>query len=126
MVCNCNCSCNCPYKHTTTALSTAGLLTVTNATNIGNFDPFCLILTICPDSVITTAPVAYTVTINGAAIPILDRWGYPITTDVLCARKCYKGRYIESATPHVTLMNVISNEARGIAAAVAAAQAAEG
>lgn len=104
------CSCNCPFLHKTTALSAAGLLTVTNDTNVGNFDKFCLVLTISPDAVITTAPVEYTVTINGAAVPILDRWGYPITTDRLCTRKLYKGRYVESATPHVTLMNVLSNE----------------
>ena len=104
-------TCNCPFLHTTTALSTAGLLTVTNSDNIGNAEKFCMVLTINPDSVITTAPVDYTITINGAAVPIWDRWGYPITTDVLRTRECYKGRYIESATPHVTLMNVLSNEA---------------
>jgi len=108
MSCNCN---SCPHKHVSTALSTAGLLTVTNATNVGNFDKFCLILTINPNSVITTAPADYTVTINGTAVPILDKWGYPITTDRLCTRKGYIGRYIESETPHVTLLNACSNEA---------------
>lgn len=102
--------CNCPFIHKTTALSAAGLLTVTDDSNVGNFDKFCLVLTISPDAVITTAPVAYTVTINGAAVPILDRWGYPITTDRLSTRRLYKGRYIDSATPHITLMNALSNE----------------
>lgn len=106
--------CNCPYKHTTTALSAAGLLTVTNATNVGNFECFRLILTICPDSVITTAPVDYTITINGTAVPIWDKWGYPITTDRLLTRTCYKGRYVESETPHLTLMNALSNEASNV------------
>lgn len=101
----------CPFIHTTTALSATGLLTVTNATNVGNFECFKLILTICPDSVITTAPADYTITINGTAVPIWDKWGYPITTDRLCTRTCYKGRYIESATPHLTLINALSNEA---------------
>ncbi|MBO7735326.1 MAG: hypothetical protein J6S67_22360 [Methanobrevibacter sp.] len=104
-----SCNCNCPYKHTTTALSTAGLLTVTNADNVGNFDKFCLILTINPNAVITGPAVDYTVTVNGTAVPILDRWGYPITTDRLCTRKGYIGRYIESATPHVTLVNACGN-----------------
>lgn len=104
-------TCNCPYKHTTTALSTAGLLTVTNATNVGDFECFRLVLTISPDSVITTAPVAFTITINGTAVPILDKWGYPITTDRLFARNCYKGRYIESETPHLTLIDVLSVQA---------------
>lgn len=98
MTCNCN-------AHKTTALSTAGLLTVTNPNNIGNFDRFNLILTICPNSVITGPAVAYTVTINGNNVPIIDKWGYPITSDRLLTRKLYCGRYIESETPHVTLMN---------------------
>lgn len=111
--------CCCSNKHVSTALSAAGLLTVTNATNVGNFDKFFLVLTICPDAVITTAPVAYTVTINGAAVPIVDKWGYPITTDRLCPRTCYKGRYIENATPHVTLLNAISVQAEnGLASEV--------
>lgn len=98
MICKCD-------VHTTTALTTAGLLTVTNPNNIGNFDCFSLVLTICPNSVITGATVPYTVTINGTAVPIWDRWGYPITSDRLCTRKCYVGRYIESDTPHITLVN---------------------
>lgn len=104
-------ACNCKFKHTTTALSTAGLLTVTDPNNIGNFERFCLILTINPDDVITGAPVAYTITINGTAVPIVDVWGYPITTDRLCTRTLYKGRYVEGDTPHITLRNVLSNEA---------------
>ena len=107
------CRCNCPYKHLTTALSTAGLLTVTNADNVGNFDKFCLVLTINPDAVITATPADSTITINGTAVPILDRWGYPITTDRLCTRKCYVGRYIDSETPHLTLLHVCSNIAVG-------------
>ena len=101
MTCNC-----CQYLHKTTALTTAGLLTVTNDSNVGNFDSFCLLLTINPDSVITTAPVAYTVTINGAAVPVLDIWGLPVMTDRLRTRKVYKGRYISTGTAHITLTNV--------------------
>lgn len=106
MTCNC-----CQYLHKTTALSNAGLLTVTNPNNVGNFDPFCLILTICPNSVITGVPVAYTVTVNGTAIPVLDMWGYPVMTDRLKTRKVYRGRYIVSgADTHITLTNVPCGE----------------
>lgn len=121
MVCNCN---SCQFRHVSTGLSTAGLLTVTNATNVGNFERFALVLTINPDSVITTAPVDYTITINGTAVPIWDKWGYPITTDRLRTRKCYIGRYVESATPHLTLLNALSNEAAN-AASVTNAQGGE-
>lgn len=104
MACNC---CSCPYLHKTTGLTAAGVLTVTNATNVGNFDKFCLVLTINPNSVVTGVPVAYTITVNGTAVPLVDIWGYPIMTDRLCTRKCYKGRYITTtAGAHVTLVNV--------------------
>lgn len=108
-------NCICPYVHKVSSLSEAGLLMVTNSTNVGNFDSFCLIMNIDPDGVITGAPVDVTITINGAAVPVLDIWGYPITTDVLgVCRTKYKGRYIENATPHVTLTNVLSNDAKGV------------
>ena len=115
MACNC-----CQYLHKTTALSTAGLLTVTNPNNVGNFDTFCLVLTICPNSVITGVPVAYTVTVNGTAIPVVDMWGYPVMTDRLKTRKVYKGRYIVTAAgAHITLTNVPCGES-DVAATVAA------
>lgn len=114
---NCNC---CKYLHKTTALSAAGLLTVTNPNNVGNFDPFCLVLTISPDSIITGVPVAYTVTINGTAVPVVDVWGYPVMTDRLRTRKVYRGRYIVAAEgAHLTLINVPCGEA-DVAATIAA------
>lgn len=100
---SCNC---CPYMHKTTAISATGVLTVTNANNVGNFDRFCLCFTINPSSVVTTAPVALTVTINGTAVPIVDEWGYPVTSDNVITRKRYSGRYIVTGTDsHVTLLN---------------------
>lgn len=102
----CNCS-NCPYFHRATAITTAGVLTVTNPNNIGNFDRFCLCLAVNPNNVITTAPVALTMTLNGASVPVVDEWGYPVTTDRVKTRKVYRGRYIVLTDgPHVTLLNV--------------------
>ena len=101
---SCNC---CSYMHKTTAISTTGTLTVTNANNVGNFDRFCLCFTINPSSVITTAPVALSVTLNGAEYPIVDEWGYPVTSDKVSTRKRYFGRFITVDTDsHVTLLNV--------------------
>ena len=115
MTCNC-----CANLHKTTGLSTAGLLTVTNPNNIGNFDSFCLLLTINPDSVITTGPVAYTITLNGASVPVVDIWGYPVMTDRLRTRKIYHGRYIVvGTTPHITLTNVACG-ATDVSATIAA------
>lgn len=101
---NCNC---CDNLHKTTGLTAAGILSVTNSNNIGNFDTFCLLLTINPDSIITTAPVAYTVTVNDSNVPLVDVWGYPVMSDRLRTRKIYHGRYIViGSTPHVTLTDV--------------------
>lgn len=99
-------SCDCCHK--SSALSAAGLLTVSNANNVGDFDPFCLVLTINPSSVITATPVALTITINGNNVPVWDKWGYAVTTDRVRARRCYKGRYIapESGTSHLTLFDL--------------------
>jgi len=112
---NCNCS---PYFHKATALSTAGLLTVTNDTNISNLDPFILVLCINPDTIITTAPVNYTMTINGATVNVLNRYGLPITTDRLLPRRRYLGRYIVPATgtPYVILMDTPRNIAYALSA----------
>ena len=116
----------CQYLHKTTALSAAGLLTVTNPNNVGNFDPFCLVLTICPNSVITGSPVAYTVTVNGTAIPVVDMWGYPVMTDRLRTRKVYRGRYIiADGEPHITLTNVACG-ATDVAATIAATSTSTG
>lgn len=119
---NCNC---CNNLHKTTALSAAGLMTVTNPNNVGNFDKFCLVLTICPNTVVTGTPVPYTVTVNGTNIPVVDRWGYPIQTDRLRTRTLYKGRYITVAgNSHITLLNVCDDEA-AIASAIASTSVAE-
>ena len=100
---NCNC---CPYMHKTTAISATGTLTVTNDSNVGNFDRFCLCFTINPSSVITTAPVALSVTLNGSEYPIIDEWGYPVTSDKVTTRKRYAGRFITTGgSSHVTLLN---------------------
>lgn len=101
------CNCNCPYFHKTTALSAAGVLTVTNPDNVGNFDRFCMCMSINPNTIITGAPVALNITLNGANVPVVDEWGYSVTTDRIRARRMYKGRYIVLADgAHVTLLNV--------------------
>lgn len=113
-------TCNCGNFHRATNLTTAGLLTVTNPNNVATFDEFNLVLCLNPNNIITGAPVAYTVTVNGTAIPILDVWGYPIRTDRLNPRKVYRGRYIAGTgiTTHITLTNVCCTVADALSSAV--------
>lgn len=112
--------CNCGNLHRATNLTTAGVLTVTNPNNVATFDDFGLILCLNPNNIITGAPVEYTVTVNGTAIPILDIWGYPIKTDKLCPRKVYRGKYIAGTgiTTHITLTNVCRTVEDALSSAV--------
>lgn len=100
MTCNCN-------LHRATSLTTGGLLTVTNSSNIANLMPFDLVLCLNPSAVILGAPVDYTLTVNGATAELKNRLGLPISTDHLQSRKRYKGYYVvpETGTPYVILVN---------------------
>lgn len=100
-------TCNCQNLHRATNLSASGLLTVTNSNNIANLMPFDLVLCLNPDTVITGAPVDYTIIVNGASVALKNKLGLPISTDHLCSRKRYKGYYVvpETGDPYVILLN---------------------
>ena len=115
------CMCN-PDVHRATALTTGGVLTVTNPNNVANLDPFILILCVNPNNIITTAPVNYTLTINGATADLKNRFALPISTDRLCPRKAYHGYYIvpETGTPYVILLDTPCNIANALSSAAVA------
>ena len=112
------CMCN-PNVHRATALTTAGLLTVTNSTNIANLDPFVLILCVNPNNVITGAPVNYTMTVNGVTVPLENRLGLPISTDRLRTRRAYHGYYVVpvGGDPYVILLDTPCNVAYALSSA---------
>lgn len=97
-----------PFEHLATALSSAGVLTVTNNTNIGNFEPFYLRLKENLTTVVTGEPVLYQASINGSNVYLKSVWGTYIPTNRLRARVLYVGRYIVPATgdPYIVLTNV--------------------
>lgn len=97
-----------PFEHLATALSSAGVLTVTNNTNIGNFEPFYLRLKENLTTVVTGEPVLYQATVNGANVYLKSLWGTYIPTNRLRARVLYVGRYIVPAegNPYIVLTNV--------------------
>ena len=116
-------SCNCNQNlHKSVSLTATGLLTVTNPTNIANLMPFDLLLCTNPDSIITGAPVNYTITINGATAELRNRYGLPISTDHLRTRRIYHGRYIVPATgtPYVILLNTPCDIAYALSSAAVA------
>ena len=114
MVCWCNTD-----NHKTTALTADGVMTVTNPNNIANLDNFNLCLTINPNTVITGVPVDYTITINGTAVALKNRFGLPISTDRLRMRRIYEGAYIVPATgdPYVILLDTPRNKAYALSSA---------
>ena len=116
MTCNCN-------LHKATNLTTGGLLTVTNSNNIANLTPFDLVLCLNPSSVITGAPVNYTITINGTVATLLNRIALPISTDHLMPRKRYHGYYVipTSGDPYVILVNTPCDLAYALSSASVAA-----
>ena len=97
-----------PFEHWGTSLSAAGVLTVSNSTNIGNFEPFNLRLRENLTASITGSPVLYQATINGAAVYLKSAYGTYIPTNRLRARVNYTGRYIvpETGDPYIVLLNV--------------------
>lgn len=90
-----------------TATATAVNMTITNPTNVSDLDKFNLILCVNPDSVVTGEPLPYTITVNGAAVELQNKYGLPIYTSRLKTRKPYCGRYIVPATgdPYVILLD---------------------
>ena len=114
MMCNCN-----PNVHKVTNMTTAGLLTVTNPNNIANLDLFILIMCVNPSNIITGAPVNLTMTINGATVDLLNKYGLPISSDRLAPRRRYIGRYIVPATgtPYVILLDTPCNIAYALSSA---------
>lgn len=102
-------NCYNPYFHKVTNLiasDTAVNMTVTNDTNISSLDCFELILCTNPDAVVTGEPLPYTITINGTAVPLNNKFGLPIYTNRLCPRKRYIGSYVsEGTSTYVILFN---------------------
>lgn len=89
---NCN-----PHFHKVTALTVDGdtvNMTITNSTNVSSLDFFELVLCVNPNTVVTGDPLAYTVTVNGEAVPLYNKYSLPINTNRLCTRKRYYGSYV--------------------------------
>ena len=120
---SCNCNCN-PNFHKSVGLTPAGVLTISNPTNISNLDPFIFVLTINPNTVITGAPVNYTIAVNGVPVALKNRLGLPISTDRLSVRKTYYGYYVVPSggdDPYVILLNTPCNVADALSSASVAA-----
>jgi len=78
-------SCNCNNNHgvvTVTYNGTNIALTLTNSTDIGNKEPFNIIVCKPISSLVTGAPVPVVANINGVAtVPLRDAYGLPLMSN---------------------------------------------
>ena len=109
----CNCNCN-PNVHRVTAITVgtgAVDLSVTNNTNVGNSQPFVLLISKCKSATLPAGPLPVTVTLNGTAIPLLDQNGRQILSNKIPRNACGEVVLVSSAAdapatpPYVILYN---------------------
>lgn len=111
MTCNCNCNCNCGafnnsrFAHRViTATAGATLeLTTTNSDNINDKDPYKFFANQGIVSSLPATPVDVTVEVNGAQVPLWNKYGVQILSSAI-PRKAF-GYYSAETTPHVILIN---------------------
>lgn len=92
MVCNCN---NTHRVVTVSNTGTAIALTVTDSTNIGDFERFNLSVHKPVSALVTGDPLPVTITINGVAgIPVKNAFGLPLMSNLVpWGKTC--GRFIQ-------------------------------
>ena len=93
-----NCDCNLHRVTGLTQTATNVQMTVTNSTNISNLDRFDLVLCVNPSTVVTGGPLAFSINVNGAEVPLRNKYGLPISSDRLNMRKRYCGAYVNDGT----------------------------
>ena len=107
-MCNCNKRCNNTTFHrlVSAAVSNSTLvLTVDHDTNIADEEPFIFKgnLTVKIGNLITGAPIPVGININGATIPVWNKFGVQIQSNEV--PKFARGYYAENdGTPHVILL----------------------
>lgn len=99
-MCKCNCNKNIHWVTAITTGTSAVNLTVTNSTNIGNLQPFKLLISRCERANISAAPLPVTVTVNTVAVPLLNQNGVQILSNKI--PRCAIGKYVSTTTATTT------------------------
>ncbi len=97
----CNCQ-NCQNVHSVTSVTdnTTNIeLTVSNSTDIGNLDPFILIMN--KSVTVPSAPVPVNINVNGTAIPLYNKYAIQIQSNRIPRRAV--GAYVQEENPYVIL-----------------------
>lgn len=96
------CNCNSTVHRVTnlTAGTTTVNLTVTNNTNIGNLEPFTLLISKCKSVSVPASPLPVTITVNDTTMPLLDKNGIQIDSNMI--PYCSYGRCVLESPAAVT------------------------
>lgn len=100
-MCNCNGNCNCNNNFhrvvTVTDDTTAVTLTTTNSTNIGDLEPYALIMR---KNIITTAGVVpVQINVNGVNVPLKNKYGLQIQSNHVPLGVSYGAFVIDETDP---------------------------
>lgn len=98
-MCNCQSCNNVHYVTSVTDNTDSVNLTVTNSTDIGNLTPFILVMN--RNVSVPTAPVPVTVNINGANVPVYNKYSIQIKSNRIPRRAV--GAYVENGSNYVIL-----------------------
>lgn len=85
-MCNCN-----DYTHRVTNITadtTLVNLSVTNNSNIGQLEPFQLVISRCKQVSVANNPLPVTITVNGTVMPLLDYNGIQVMSNKIPLRAC--------------------------------------
>ena len=108
-MCNCNCNCGTynssrfAHRVITATVGATLALTTTNSDGINDRDPYRFYANRSIASSLPDTPVPVTVEVNGAQVPLWNKYGVQILSSAI-PRRAF-GYYSEETTPHVILVN---------------------
>lgn len=97
---------NCNKCHRVATIDITGIITLVNEpTDLRNEDRFCFFIprSLSIPDIASDTPV--TISINGAAVEVRDRFGNPMTIDNIRGGLFYSGYYGTEGIPHVQVVN---------------------
>lgn len=103
-MCRFNCNCKFYKVQSATVDGNSLILSFANPVTANDKDKFSFVIcTVIPS---TATPVPVLVTVNGANIPLLNKFGNPVFSNEIRNRKLYVGYYGSQATPHIIIHNI--------------------
>ena len=101
----CNCCNNCCIHKVTSATADTTALTLAFSPAVGANDKqrFCFV--ICTTLPNMASPLPVQLTVNGATVPLLNKYGNVVYSNAIKTRKVYRGYFGSETTAHVIALN---------------------